>query len=111
MLDSLNVDWLVFVIERDRYPSLEFRERGKSGDEPGRFITVGDRVSGMYCGTPLWLSPFAERGGPEDADGQCWWLEDALLDVFDWDEQVLKRELAPARRGSPLERVDIWEDS
>ena len=55
------------VIERERCPSRD-RERGKSGEDPGKFMIVGESVSGTYCGTLLSLS---DRAGPDEEDGQA----------------------------------------
>jgi hypothetical protein len=57
----------VCVIERERCPSRD-RERGKSGEDPGKFMIVGESVSGTYCGTLLSLS---DRAGPDEEDGQA----------------------------------------
>ena len=52
LLDSLKVGWVVLVMENDRWLSMLLRllrwRVGMRGDDPGRFITVGESVSATY---------------------------------------------------------------
>lgn len=58
------------------------------------FMTVGERVSGTYCGTLL----SRERLGLEEAEeGQALWVN-VRLEAFDRDDAVLRRDVIPVRR-------------
>ena len=54
-----------------------------SGDDPGRSMMVGERVSATYCGPDG--SRIEVRRGAEEDEGHCRWCLLARLDVPDID--------------------------
>jgi hypothetical protein len=89
-------------MENDRWLSLLLRllrcRVGIRGDEPGRCIIVGERVSATYCGPDG--SRIEERRGAEEEEGYCRWCLLARLEVPDIEDVVDSLLLAPRRCGA-----------
>lgn len=91
--------WLVWVIDLERLPSSRCLERGTNGEDPGRFMIVGDSVSGTYCGMLLLRGIECRAGG--GAPGQTFCCAEVRLDsrreLLECEDPVDMRELAPLR--------------
>jgi hypothetical protein len=68
------------------------------GDDPGRSMMVGERVSATYCGPEG--SRIEVRRGAEEDEGHCRWCLLAQLEVPDIDDAVESLLLAPRRCGA-----------
>lgn len=96
----LKLGWLEWVIDRARPPSRETPERGISGEDPGRLMRVGERVSAVYSG--MFAFRCIECRALEEGLALC--CVEALLEsrreLLDREEPVDTRELAPLRWGA-----------
>jgi hypothetical protein len=72
---------------------------GTKGDDPGMFITVGERVSAMYCG--MFCSRPMEYRGAEDDEGYRGWCLLVRPEWLDTDEVVDILLDAPRRCALP----------
>jgi hypothetical protein len=64
----------VLVMDKDRCESLSPRPRvGTKGELPGKFIIVGESVSGTYCGIGGGSSRVIEPRAADEDEGRCRW--------------------------------------